>query len=109
MNKILDEEGFSQVIYELAKSKKPIVGHNPMYDLMFTYQQFIDDLPPTYDQFTHKIGKYFETVYDTKVFCLAAGRYGRTTLNDVYEKVIKEKLTHECANVQLDHEHVAFS
>ena len=43
-----DELGFSRVIELLMQSKKPIVGHNMIYDIAFIYRQFISagfDLP----------------------------------------------------------------
>jgi hypothetical protein len=43
--------GFSLVVEELIKAKKPIIGHNMIYDVIYLYNQFIDDLPPTYLEF----------------------------------------------------------
>jgi poly(A)-specific ribonuclease len=48
------EMGFSAVIESLIAAKKPIVGHNMIYDIIYLYNQFIDDLPDTYNEFTHK-------------------------------------------------------
>ena len=42
------EMGFSAVIHELISAKKPIIGHNMIYDIIYLYNQFIDDLPDTY-------------------------------------------------------------
>lgn len=39
------ELGFSLVIHEIIKAKKPLVGHNLFLDLLFLYNQFIDELP----------------------------------------------------------------
>ena len=46
--RIREDVGFSEIIEILKSAKKPIVGHNLMFDLVFTYQQFINDLPDTY-------------------------------------------------------------
>jgi hypothetical protein len=45
------EMGFSVVVEELIRSKKPIVGHNMIYDIIYLYNQFVDDLPQTYSEF----------------------------------------------------------
>lgn len=41
------EMGFSKIIEEIIHAKKPLIGHNMFLDIMFVYQQFIDDLPQT--------------------------------------------------------------
>jgi poly(A)-specific ribonuclease len=47
--------GFSLVVEELIKAKKPIIGHNMIYDVIYLYNQFIDDLPPTYLEFIAEV------------------------------------------------------
>ncbi|XP_073983042.1 pre-piRNA 3'-exonuclease trimmer-like isoform X2 [Rhodnius prolixus] len=37
--------GFTEVFKLLMKSKKPLVGHNLLYDLLIMYHQFYQDLP----------------------------------------------------------------
>ena len=49
------EIGFSKVIEEIIKSKNPLVGHNMFLDILFIYQQFIDDLPPSLSEFIPKV------------------------------------------------------
>ena len=41
------ELGFSQVIDEVIKAKKPLVGHNMFLDILFVYSQFVGELPNT--------------------------------------------------------------
>ena len=54
----------------LRKAKKPIVGHNMMYDVLFTYTKFIGPLPPTYKEFAKLWTKEFPAgTFDSK--CLA--------------------------------------
>jgi hypothetical protein len=43
------------VIEEIIKSKKPLVGHNMFLDMLFVYQQFIDDLPESLPEFIVKV------------------------------------------------------
>lgn len=47
--------GITQVIEDLINAKKPIVGHNMMYDIIFLYNQFIADLPDTYENFIEEV------------------------------------------------------
>ena len=50
------ELGFSHVIEFLMKSKKPLVGHNMIYDIAFIYRQFLSpnyDLPKTFAEFAN--------------------------------------------------------
>ncbi|XP_014481530.1 PREDICTED: poly(A)-specific ribonuclease PARN-like domain-containing protein 1 [Dinoponera quadriceps] len=58
--------GFSKVFNLLVILKKPIVGHNALFDLMFMYQQFYRPLPRKYIDFKNSIHKLFPTIYDTK-------------------------------------------
>ena len=51
----------------LRDARKPIIGHNMMYDALFTYNQFIGPLPSTYKEFADKWTKAFPVIYDTKV------------------------------------------
>jgi poly(A)-specific ribonuclease len=63
------EMGFTMIAEVMINSKKPIVGHNLMYDILFFYNQFIDSLPPTYLDFAKAWTDIFETTIDTK--CMA--------------------------------------
>lgn len=47
--------GFSLVVEMLAEAKKPIVGHNMIYDILYLYNQFVDELPDTYIDFITKV------------------------------------------------------
>jgi poly(A)-specific ribonuclease len=49
------EVGFSKVIEEIIRSKKPLVGHNMFLDILFVYHQFIDDLPSSLNEFIPKV------------------------------------------------------
>ena len=48
------EMGFSLVIEEMIKAKKPLVGHNFIYDVAFLYDQFIAPLPDTFLEFSQQ-------------------------------------------------------
>lgn len=47
--------GFSLVVEELIKAKKPIIGHNMIYDIAYLYNQFIDNLPKEYCDFIKRV------------------------------------------------------
>eukprot|EP00826_Nyctotherus_ovalis_P064167 TRINITY_DN9407_c0_g2_i1.p1 TRINITY_DN9407_c0_g2~~TRINITY_DN9407_c0_g2_i1.p1 ORF type:complete len:452 (-),score=83.79 TRINITY_DN9407_c0_g2_i1:748-2103(-) len=59
--------GISLLISELIQCKKPLIGHNFMYDLGFFYYQFVDDFSESYGEFKKKLHEYFPVVYDTKI------------------------------------------
>ncbi|CDW79233.1 poly-specific ribonuclease parn-like domain-containing protein 1-like [Stylonychia lemnae] len=81
------EIGFSKVIEELINSKKPLVGHNMLFDMMFLYQQFIDELPPTLKEFVAK----FPLVYDTKAIASNLCLFNKTDLNSMSLQVLQNK------------------
>lgn len=87
-----EEIGFSQVIQEMAKQNKPIIGHNAIYDLCFIYHQFYKELPETYAEFAYDLNKkLFGKVYDTKVLSLYSGRLGKSDLQSLYGKCTSNK------------------
>ena len=45
------EIGFTKVVKMLIESKKPLVGHNPQYDLLFIHEKFIGPLPEDFIDF----------------------------------------------------------
>jgi len=85
-NLFTQEMGFAAVVQILIDEKKPIIGHNMIYDIIYLYNQFIDDLPTTYLEFISKWHSLFPYVYDNKVLCSQAEYFGRTDLGYIYEK-----------------------
>jgi poly(A)-specific ribonuclease len=83
--------GFTLVVEELIAARKPVVGHNMIYDIFYLYNQFIDDMPPTYLEFVNKWNPMFPSVYDNKVVSSAAEYFGRTDLGKVYEKCLNDE------------------
>ncbi len=57
------ELGFSLVMEMLMEAKKPMVGHNMIYDMLFFYSQFIADLPATYSEFAQEVINYYFIFY----------------------------------------------
>jgi CAF1 family ribonuclease len=66
------EMGFSLIVEMLIEAKKPIVGHNMMFDIIYLYNQFVDELPATYLEFATKWYALFPSVYDNKVLSSAS-------------------------------------
>lgn len=102
------ELGFSRVIEVIMKSKKPIIGHNMMYDLGFIYRQFISkdgSLPENYEGFTNEWRKNFsQKIFDTKVLAAFCGQdiFGKTSLDLVYAKCEKDKKLRNNVSINLD-------
>lgn len=78
--------GFSLVIQAMIEAKKPIIGHNCMYDWLYLYNQFIAPLPETYLQFAQEWNSRFPFTYDTKVLAYNSKAFYNTSLGQVYEK-----------------------
>ena len=72
--------GFSRVIAELIKAKRPLVGHNMFLDMLFVYNQFIADLPPTLGEFTESWLSKFPLTFDTKVLATGLSLFPKTNL-----------------------------
>jgi poly(A)-specific ribonuclease len=90
------EMGFTKVVEMLMEAKKPIIGHNMIYDVIYLYNQFIDDLPETYLEFIQKWFAAFPSVYDNKVLCSNAEYFGRTDLGKIYEKCTSDERLVNC-------------
>lgn len=78
--------GFSLVIKAMIEAKKPLVGHNCMYDWLYVYNQFIDKLPDTYEEFITQWSSRFPQTFDTKVLATNSKTFFKTTLGEVYGK-----------------------
>lgn len=86
------EVGFSQVMQHLAKSKKPVVGHNVKFDLCFLYHQFFKELPETLELFAKSMNtEFLRACYDTKVLTLYAGHIPKSDLQNVFKKISTDK------------------
>ena len=98
VNELVESElGFSRYIDYLCKKKKPIIGHNIYFDMMFLYDKLIGDLPDNFYAFKEKIHQYFPKIYDTKyISTVLTKRYKKcniekTNLDNVYKTVTKNK------------------
>ena len=77
------ELGFSLVVQEMIRFKRPLVGHNLFLDLLFLYQQFIDDLPALFEDWVVEFQSMFPVVYDTKCIGTTLALTTKTDLNSM--------------------------
>ncbi|XP_043507730.1 pre-piRNA 3'-exonuclease trimmer-like isoform X2 [Frieseomelitta varia] len=72
---------FSKIFKLLSSSKKFIVGHNVLLDLMFIHQQFYKPLPDSYTEFKNNIHTLFPKIYDTKFLSFKLRNLYKTEVN----------------------------
>lgn len=89
---IIEELGLSQLILSLINSNKPVVGHNMFYDLMFVYDKFYDDLPPTLEEYMKSLVVIFPQFIDTKILSTSTGMFDKTGLKNLVATSEKLKL-----------------
>ncbi|XP_072021717.1 poly(A)-specific ribonuclease PNLDC1-like [Amphiura filiformis] len=58
--------GFTHVFRILVESKKPLLGHNMVTDLLFVHEKFHNPLPDKFSDFKKAIHTLFPQVVDTK-------------------------------------------
>ena len=61
-----DKIGFRRIFTLLVEAKKPLVGHNMMFDLLFLTNCFHGMLPDNYSEFKNLVQSLFPSVYDTR-------------------------------------------
>lgn len=81
-----NEMGFALVMDALIKSKKPLIGHNCLYDWLYIYNQFVAPLPENYSDFIKDWNSKFPVTFDNKVLAYTSKLFYKTGLGDLYEK-----------------------
>ena len=94
--------GFSLIIDEIIKAKKPLIGHNCMYDWLFVYNQFIAELPETYEQFANQWNQCFPLTFDNKVLAFNSKNFSKTSLGEVYNKCLNDSKIKDNLKFQFD-------
>ncbi|RWS08940.1 poly(A)-specific ribonuclease PARN-like isoform X1 [Dinothrombium tinctorium] len=90
---ITETVGFSRIIQCIVASRKPVVGHNLLLDLMHTVRQFLHPLPNTFSEFQAMIKDLFPNLFDTKFiasFEKFKEMFQNTSLEEVHNVVKKE-------------------
>mmetsp|Transcript_27351 Transcript_27351/g.64259 ORF Transcript_27351/g.64259 Transcript_27351/m.64259 type:complete len:553 (+) Transcript_27351:119-1777(+) len=59
--------GFHRIFKILYEAKKPLIGHNCMYDLLFMMSHFEGPLPKSYETFREIFHSRFPVLLDTKL------------------------------------------
>lgn len=81
--------GFRQFWKTLVDSKKPIVGHNFMQDIMFMFHMHQEPLPQEYAHFKQQVQSCLPVIYDTKTISKklsGEAAFPVTHLGDVYQE-----------------------
>jgi len=87
--------GFRHVIDHLARSNKPVVGHNSFLDWLFITQSFVADFQNAdYNQYKEILKANFGQIFDTKVLMQTLEpTLLETSLEKVYKFVNSEEFT----------------
>jgi len=92
--------GFRKVFASMSASRKPIVGHNLLLDLLFSYFHFEDRLPATLREWKIEMNRVFPLIFDTKHIAATHPAYKdrllSTGLGDLYA-VVKTQVNVEHA------------
>ena len=92
--------GFRRVFNAIVDLKKPIVGHNLLYDLMFVHRWLDIELPSDFTEFRNILNSNFPYVFDTKYIdsCGVLGvKYEETTLAQCMQRY---KVENACTDVE---------
>lgn len=109
---LVQKVGFTRIFRALASSKKPLIGHNFMGDLLFAVSHFECQLPEKFSEFKTVIQGLFPQLFDTKMLAMKdpfkfipdelqpegvrkpskyrPQRFGSTALGEVYKVFVAE-------------------
>ena len=68
----------------LQNTKKPLIGHNMLFDAAFLFEQFIERLPKSFVEFASMWKAHFPTTYDTKTLAQSTSEFNKTALSHLY-------------------------
>ena len=92
---LFDAVGFRNVFIDLANAKKPVVGHNMLFDLMFSLRALEGPLAPSFQQFRAELQQLFPALYDTKYVAVSGllpyTEGEETTLEKCYQKFVESR------------------
>ncbi|XP_070500479.1 poly(A)-specific ribonuclease PARN-like [Chironomus tepperi] len=90
---LIDAIGLRLIMKEISASKKLIIGHNCLLDIMYITNQCFQELPEDYDSFKKLIHEIFPNIMDTKFMANSEkfkDIFSSSVLNDVYERLLKK-------------------
>ncbi|CAF4886943.1 unnamed protein product [Rotaria sp. Silwood1] len=82
--------GFSEVMWKLQESGKPIIGHNLYMDMLYIINQFFTPLPPSYEAYKSIVKSLFPKLIDTKTIASTSifqNIISNTGLNVLYKRI----------------------
>jgi DNA polymerase III epsilon subunit-like protein len=83
--------GFRLFFNDLIASKKPIVGHNNWFDLLFMLRWFDSPLAEDFDQFREHLNSLFPLIFDTK-YIESSGLISEPSLDTYLEQCYQKYL-----------------
>lgn len=101
---ITEVVGLRLLLKEISASKKLVVAHNCLLDLMFLLQQCFEPLPADYNEFKTITHRIFPNIIDTKFIGMSdkfKEMIPKTVLNRMYERLTMEpfvNIAHEWEN-----------
>jgi poly(A)-specific ribonuclease len=90
---LIESIGVRLILKAISESKKLIVGHNCLLDIMYLIQQCFQDVPEDYEEFKKLVHKIFPSIIDTKYIANSEkfkDIFSSSVLNQVYER-LKQK------------------
>ena len=92
--------GFLRVFRALGAARRPLVGHNCLYDLLFLFSHFHAPLPDTLLELKRAISALLPAVWDTKHLAAASEQYSDTGLGPLHAACIAQE---EAPTLRLEH------
>ncbi|KAF2270017.1 CAF1-domain-containing protein [Lojkania enalia] len=88
------KDRFARAVMRLRHRQPVLVGHNMFTDLVYLYQSFIGDLPPTLKEFQQAIHRLFPKIVDTKYLATygVGDLNASPTLQEIAEKLQSQPL-----------------
>lgn len=90
---LIDAIGLRLIMKEISASKKLIIAHNCLLDIMYLVTQCYQELPEDYDAFKKLVHEHFPNIIDTKFIAnneKFKDIFSSTVLNDVYQRLLKK-------------------
>jgi len=90
-NQMLGEKSVRNLFCSIVASKKPLILHNGILDLVFLYGNLYAPLPPTMSTFVADLAEMFSGgIYDTKTFAEYKLRLDASYLTYVFRKLQRQ-------------------